>query len=222
MKLDLTYLEAEHKIVPGVLRWLVDKNDHATERKHREWVKGAGGKIVHTEEFSVEVLELWTTLEMEAALCVWEWINDVTLLDNSRSNQAWINYRKDVGSVELRHESMQIGRWALKVYDLLPDWVQEIGAYDWEIIPAIVGEIAPGDPYPDPQTAADAVINSKWARTDYFRTADHHMKWKYGTRIESDLGLTEEEFMQRWFDPQVCPTSVVDDYAAKYNMELIA
>lgn len=38
--------------------------------------------------------EPYTHLQVEAALCVWEYLNDVTLLDSSRQDPQWVALRK--------------------------------------------------------------------------------------------------------------------------------
>ena len=214
MKLNLTYLEAEHDEVPGVHRWLVAPGDNATEKAHREWATTAGGKISHSQTLPVELPDAWSTLEMEAALCVWEWINEVTLDDGKPD---WIEYRDGVGSVELRHESMKIGQWVLKVYDLLPKWVRESGSYDWEIVPAICSELTPGEAYPTPKVAALNVINSDWAKAEYHRTAQAYHERHYGI----SFGMTPEEFLDRWYDPDATPEEAARHCALKYNLEEI-
>ena len=57
---------------------------------------------------------IYTYLEVEAALCVWEWINDVT-----SEPREWVQIREDLGSAELRHQSIALGQWCLKIYDIL-------------------------------------------------------------------------------------------------------
>lgn len=81
-------------------------------------------------------------LEMEAALCVWEWIIeqglDTTGNAFARSVVAW---REAVGTVEARHASYEIGRYCLAVYEKGKELAgpEAWGAipYDWEVIPAI-------------------------------------------------------------------------------------
>lgn len=81
-------------------------------------------------------------LEMEAALCVWEWIIeqglDTTGNAFARSVVAW---RDAVGTVEARHASYEIARYCLAVYEKGKELAgPEAWAgvpYDWEVIPAI-------------------------------------------------------------------------------------
>jgi hypothetical protein len=84
----------------------------------------------------------YTHLEVEAALCVWEWINDVTLDDTPQNRKEWVELREGVGSVELRHQSIVLGKWCLKIYDILIECDEEFFhsmAYDWEVIPMMLG-----------------------------------------------------------------------------------
>lgn len=86
----------------------------------------------------------FTFLEMEAALCVWEWIIEQTNPGNQPETEASIHaaaWREAIGTVEARHASYEIGRYCLRVYEK----GKEIGGpdawdavpYDWEVIPAI-------------------------------------------------------------------------------------
>jgi hypothetical protein len=97
--------------------------------------------------------KLYSHLEMEAALCVWECLNDWTLLahgdvhaaaindDDDNIKTDWIALREGVGSVEMRHQSIVLGQWCLKIYDICtkhdPDFFDGL-AYDWEVIPMML------------------------------------------------------------------------------------
>ena len=103
-------------------------------------------------------------LEVEAALCVWECINEWTLLLGDTGKPDWIELREGVGSVELRHQSIAIGQWCLKVYDLCtkddPDFF-DAASYDWEVIPMILGHAMPKEnmvELPDVETTAAMVM----------------------------------------------------------------
>ena len=79
----------------------------------------------------------YTYLEVEAALCVWEWINDVT--SEPRAIKEWVQIHEDLGSAELRHQSIILGQWCLKIYDILDGGTFfEMISYDWEVIPLIM------------------------------------------------------------------------------------
>lgn len=80
----------------------------------------------------------FTPLELEAALCVWEWIDShsVGLTDDVRADV--LSLRQAIGAVEFRSRCGDIGRYCLKVYDHIPESAHEGHAWDWEIIPAIL------------------------------------------------------------------------------------
>lgn len=81
-----------------------------------------------------------TPLELEAALCVWEYLNEISLADTINPNLSRL--RESIGTAQLRSHCLDIGRYCLKVYDLLPPEARDGHAYDWEIIPAIVDTIS--------------------------------------------------------------------------------
>ena len=86
--------------------------------------------------------KVFTHLEMEAALCVWEQLLEWTGSNSPWWREDWAKLRDQIGTVELRHSSYVLGRWCLEVYDK----AKQIGgedvfdghAYDWEVIPAIL------------------------------------------------------------------------------------
>jgi hypothetical protein len=85
----------------------------------------------------------YSHLEMEAALCVWECINDWTLLPDvsTTSRPDWIELREGVGSVEMRHQSIALGKWCLKIYDICTKHDEDffdLLSYDWEVIPMML------------------------------------------------------------------------------------
>jgi hypothetical protein len=96
-------------------------------------------------------------LEMEAALCVWECLNEWTLgtedeiesmrvnCDDEHSHTAirleWIEMRENCGSGEMRSQSILLGKWCLEIYNLLTKHDPEFfdyWSYDWEVIPAML------------------------------------------------------------------------------------
>jgi hypothetical protein len=85
----------------------------------------------------------YTHLEMEAALCVWECLIDWTINeDDTLIRKDWSDLREAVGSVEMRHQSIVLGKWCLEIYDILTkhdkDFFDSM-AYDWEVIPKMLG-----------------------------------------------------------------------------------
>lgn len=100
----------------------------------------------------------FTHLEMEAALCVWECLNEWTLgneqdveklrkeaAEDPHSHAAirieWIDMRDETGSGEMRSQSIVLGKWCLEIYDILtahdPDFFAP-WSYDWEVIPTML------------------------------------------------------------------------------------
>lgn len=87
---------------------------------------------------TIKHMPVYSHLEMEAALCVWEAINDWTLGAQEGRNPDLVELRQGIGSVELRHASIPLAAYCLKVYDQLPERIRDGRAYDWVIIPAIL------------------------------------------------------------------------------------
>ncbi|RWH50255.1 MAG: hypothetical protein E5V72_25250 [Mesorhizobium sp.] len=216
MKADLIYIEAEHDEVPGIVRELAA--DEITASKVTAELLKTGG-LVYRHNMSVEIPLAYSHLEMEAALCVWEHLCEITVATD-KPDKVWMEYRQGVGSVELRHYSIDIGIWVLKVYDLLPEWFRAIGSYDWEIIPAIVSEITPGEAFKEPKQARDAILNSDWAKGEYRLQFDWRLKYQYGLDLEG-AGLSKEEFLEQWFNPEVDPEDQARVYAEKYDLEKV-
>ncbi|WP_210330827.1 hypothetical protein [Mesorhizobium sp. NBSH29] len=128
----------------------------------------------------------YTHLEMEAALCVWECINDWTVnAPDGKGDQRWHELREGVGSVQMRHASIPLGQWCLEVYDICTSADKNFFdtiAYDWEVIPLILSHCVDSDgcpfiepaSFPDPDKAAGAVM------------AAHRSNYELGEK----LGLT--------------------------------
>jgi hypothetical protein len=99
----------------------------------------------------------YTDLQVEAALCVWETLNEWTLgtedevetmrvnCDDENSHTAirleWIEMREQTGSGEMRSQSKLLGQWCLEIYDILTKRDEDFfsyWSYDWEVIPAML------------------------------------------------------------------------------------
>ncbi|TIW53858.1 MAG: hypothetical protein E5V54_24155 [Mesorhizobium sp.] len=218
MRIDLFYVEGEHETVPGIVRTIAATTD-AAEKEVKELL--AAGAHVYRQDMSVDVPLVYSALEMEAALCVWEWLNEITVVPKrSKADPAWLKYRELVGSVELRHYSIEIAKFVLPVYDLLPEWFRAIGSYDWEIVPAIVGQITPGEAFPDAKKARHAILSTDWAKEEYLRQFEWRLKQDYGLDLEN-AGLEKEDFFAIWFNPDFDPEDKVKHYAEKYDLEKI-
>lgn len=83
----------------------------------------------------------FSTLEVEAALCVWEWVLETTSGEYTKPDDGVSAWRECIGTVEARHASYDIGRYCLQVYDhgkiVAGDEAWGEVAYDWDVIPAI-------------------------------------------------------------------------------------
>ena len=75
----------------------------------------------------------YTTLQMEAALCAWEWMCE------NRDHAMLKKYFDDMGSAAMRHCSMQAGDIALRVHDHMSSrGYGYADAYDWEFVPGVL------------------------------------------------------------------------------------
>jgi hypothetical protein len=142
----------------------------------------------------------YTHLEMEAALCVWERLIEITLSDhiNGPGQPAWTALREGIGSVEMRHQSIVLGKWCLKIYDLCTahnrDFFEGI-SYDWEVIPMMLdyAEDAEGRPaiyeqfLPAPEKVALLVMH-RHLRNEFVRSCRHEAQkqWAYGDLVEDN------------------------------------
>jgi hypothetical protein len=151
----------------------------------------AGPKLIEKE---------YTHLEMEAALCVWEHLIEITLGDhiNGPGQPAWTELREGIGSVEMRHQSMVLGKWCLKIYDLCTAHDQDFFdgiSYDWEVIPMMLdyAEDQEGRPaiyeqfLPPPEKVALLVMH-RHLRDEYFRSCrqEGQKQWAYGDLVEDN------------------------------------
>lgn len=147
----------------------------------------------------------FTYLEMEAALCVWECINDWTLEDERSKRQGWVELREAVGSVELRHASIGLGQWCLKVYDICtadePLFFDGV-SYDWDVIPMILGHAKNEDgplieqsALPDPAAIA-AVVMEEHRRSEWFSSARNQAarQWSYADLISENEERAAEAY----------------------------
>ncbi|RBO90477.1 hypothetical protein [Pseudochrobactrum asaccharolyticum] len=96
------------------------------------------------------MLKLYSYDEINAALCVWECINEWTL-DPDEKIDKWVELRDGVGTLELRHQSIELAQWLLKVHSLCikddPDIFDQM-SFDWEVVPHILKFAVDADGYP--------------------------------------------------------------------------
>lgn len=102
--------------------------------------------------------KVYSYLDMEAALCIYEWlIEDVLPLDSKHPNaKAWQTYCDSVGSTVLRYNTAaEYAPWVLRVYDAaleIDPYAWENYFYDWEIVPEIMSKV---EFIPEPMMSSD-------------------------------------------------------------------
>jgi hypothetical protein len=168
----------------------------------------------------------YTHLEMEAALCVWECINDWTLPDMRTKRADWIELREGVGSVEMRHQSIVLGKWCLQVYEICtkhdPDFFDGV-AYDWEVIPMILDYAR--DPFGSPAIYAEhlpspeqtaLLVAYRHLYNEFVSDCTHESKrrWEYKELVTDDGG----ERMQQAFEIGEEPAEFVKWLGEKYDL----
>ena len=171
---------------------------------------------------AINAQEPFTFLEMEAALCVWECLNDWTLLDDKSSRPDWIELREDLGSCELRNQSVVLGRWCLAVHALCTaddrDFFDGI-AFDWEVIPEILsharnadGPVIYAEGLPAPETIAPLVTT--WRRkNEWLRKARDEAAriWAYADIITDHEDAAESAF-ELGEDPKAFAKAIGEKY----------
>ena len=212
MKIDVIYLEGEHPTTPGIVRSIFA--DEVSADKETASLLKTGARV-YRQTLPLELPAAYTHLEMEAALCVWECLCDWTV-NTDEPDPKWLEYRDNHGAATLRHESIEIGKFVLKVYDLLPQWYRESGAYDWEIVPSIVDTLNPGQTSRDPSEARREILEHEGAKAEYLRSFNWYLDRRYGIDVD------REEFEPRWYDPDVEPKDQVEKYAEKYGLEKVS
>jgi hypothetical protein len=140
----------------------------------------------------------YTTLQMEAALCAWEWMCE------NRDHAMLKKYFEDMGSAAMRHCSMQAGDIARRVYAHMQG--QGYGyadAYDWEFVPGVLLRLDwhalvmdnqySGAPYePDIHAifvallAEDEARNADPARRSFYQEKLSRDDWKARARAAAD------------------------------------
>jgi hypothetical protein len=170
--------------------------------------------------------ESFTRLEVEAALCVWEWICEVTVCaEEGKDLKNWTELREGVGSAELRYQSVTLGQWCLKIYDICKARDEDIFdgmAYDWEVIPEIMMHAVDGDGaaiiyaegLADPKVVADKVF--RWAKLHDFTIScrmEARKQWAY-----EELISDHPERVEQSFDMGEKPADFVKWLGEKYDL----
>lgn len=89
--------------------------------------------VYHRDVKKFRDTETFTTLQMEAALCAWEWMCE------NRDHELLKEYFEGLGSAAMRHCAMQAGDIALRVHEHMESQGYEfMNAYDWEFVPEVL------------------------------------------------------------------------------------
>jgi hypothetical protein len=167
----------------------------------------------------------YTHLEMEAGLCVWECLCEWTLGDLAEHRKDWVALREGVGSVELRHQSIVLGKWCLKVYDLCTKHDREFFAplaYDWEVIPMILdyARDSDGEPViyehalPKPTAAASWVAYENLFE-DFERDCRNEADKQWGYR---EFPEDHPDRVERAFSDNETPAEFIKWLGEKYDL----
>lgn len=88
--------------------------------------------------------KIYTELEAEAALCLWEAMIEAKIEAEKRADygdgvtsdllSAW----EDSGSMFMRQEALRLAHVVCETFDLIPADVRDGHPYDWEVVPAIL------------------------------------------------------------------------------------
>ncbi|MCO5730117.1 hypothetical protein [Rhizobium sp. SSA_523] len=169
--------------------------------------------------------DLFTTLQLEAALCAWEWMCE------ARDGDLLKPLFEGIGSSAMRHVSMQAGDIALRVHNHMESQGYEfVNAYDWEFVPEVLRRLDwdklisdnqyGGEPYePDIQGIFCAMVTADKASSvdpsnrDFHRTmlmsvdkytaacwAEADRQWGYGDLVY-DHGERVNEARENEEDP---------------------
>lgn len=178
----------------------------------------------------------FTCLQMEAALCAWEWMCE------NRDHELLKEYFEGLGSSAMRHCAMQAGDIALLVHSHMGVRGYEFAdAYDWEFVPGVLVRLDwakltddnqySGDPYkPDihaifcAMVSADLAANTDPQRRSFQKKddtaiwitkarAEAEKQWGYGDLI-SDHPEKVTAAMERDEDP----AEFIKWLGEKYNL----
>jgi hypothetical protein len=117
----------------------------------------------------------------------------------------WSELRQGVGSVEMRHQSIVLGKWCLKIYDICTkhdrDFFDAL-SYDWEVIPMMLnharnddGPVIYEEGLPPPEQIATLVAREVLWDEFLRQCRDAAQKiWKYGDLVQDDREDIERAF----------------------------
>lgn len=143
----------------------------------------------------------FTPLQMEAALCAWEWMTE------NREHEKIAPHFAGLGYAGMRQVSIQAGDIACRTYDLMREKGYEYaGSYDWEFIPAVLLRLDwskltadnqfNDEPYePNIEDIFVAMITADLAGTT---VPDHRLFQKGVTRPDAYLLACKVEAIKQW------------------------
>jgi hypothetical protein len=152
--------------------------------------------------------KVYTHPEMEAALCVWECLNDWTLADyiDGPGRPEWIELRQGIGSVEMRHQAIAVGKWCLEIFDICVERDRDFFdglSYDWEVIPMMLDYACDGDGRPTiyqrhlpaPEKVA-LIVTHRVLREAFVRDCrrEANRQWAYGDLVDDNAPDTDRGF----------------------------
>ncbi len=88
--------------------------------------------------------KIYSELEAEAALCLWEAMLEAKFTNEKREEEGleersdMVSVWDDTGSLFMRHEALRLAHVVCETYELIPVGARDAIAYDWEIVPAIL------------------------------------------------------------------------------------
>lgn len=158
----------------------------------------------------------YTPLEVEAALCVWEWMID-------RADKELKDFFEGHGWGCMRLLATDLGRWCQQVYLKAEETFEFDVCFDWELVPsmmqmidfdvAIESQYSTGpEVFPDVDESAAKLI-AAYRPGQWRYHAASHARLKYAVDL-SDLGIDEPILDE---DPTAC----VNRLAEKYGLEAI-
>ncbi|WP_378952140.1 hypothetical protein [Mesorhizobium sp. ANAO-SY3R2] len=180
--------------------------------------------------------QFYTPLEMEAALCAWEFLLDHENLPEEKRVPAIAGAFGSMGYAAMRHVSMQAGAIALAVHDHMEtnDYEHDGGSYDWDFVPSVLVKLDwlhlvqdnqySGEPYrPDIPTLFELVladlgdqITKRDRAAEWMAKArrECHKQWGYAELIDD-----HEERTRVAFEAKQDPAEFVRLLGEKYDLE---
>lgn len=179
------------------------------------------------DQFSITPVDVPGVLSerlVETAMCIWEWVCDVTLDDSPQCQKDWVELRENIGAMEMRWQCMDLARWLDQVYDIvhvIDDGFFGNMSFDWEVVPAIMsfarneeGPAIYSEHLPSPQGVAKLLVTKclrdRWVKDAKLVAAYEH---GYAEMLEEGAHFFEEEMLAG-----TMPREAVRRYAEAYDL----